>query len=274
MSVWAVGMVRDERDVIATWVRHLLDEVDHVHVADNRSTDGTREILAEVAKAEGHGRLTIEDDPEIGYYQSRKVSRLAEVARAHGATWVLACDADEVWYSRQGRIREALAALPPWHAVVKAPIYDHRATALDPAGDDPFRTMEYRERQPLAYNMWKVAFRPQEGAVVHQGNHGVDLPEPGQVVNGGEAGVLEIRHFPIRSPGQMTRKTINGATAYAATDLPENVGAHWRDWHRLIQAQGPDALAEVFRTYWWKLSPIDAGMVHDPAPVLRWRTET
>ena len=45
MITAAVTMVRDEADIIETTVRHMLTQVDVVIVADNRSVDGTREIL-------------------------------------------------------------------------------------------------------------------------------------------------------------------------------------------------------------------------------------
>lgn len=272
MTVVAIGLVKDEADIIEGWAGHLLDEVDLLLVGDNMSTDGTRAILNRLVDEADH-RLHVIDDPEPAYLQGQKMSALAQrAAMDHGADWVLAVDADEVWYSRRGRIREVLAALPSWHTVVRAPIYDHRATALDPAGTDPFRTMVYRENVPLDRRMWKVAFRPQDGAKIHQGNHGVDLPDPGQVVDGGEQGVLELRHFPIRTPEQMVRKTRNGAAAYAAAGdrLPASMGAHWRDWGKLLEALGEEALHDVYRTYYWFLSPIDAGLIHDPPPYRRW----
>ena len=33
----------------------------------------------------------------------------------------------------------------------------------------------------------------------------------------------------------------------------------------------PEVLGEVFRQHWWYLSPVDAGLVHDPAQYCRWR---
>jgi hypothetical protein len=271
MTVYAIGRVKDEHDIVFGWVRHLLDEVDYVIVADNASTDGTRELL-EKARVEDPDRLTVLDDSEPGYYQSAQMSELAEVARRRGATWIVPADADELWYSHRGRIREALAMLPDWWHVVRAPIYDHRATGLDPAGPDPFITMQWRERSPLGLR--KVAFRAQEGAVVEQGNHGVQLPDPGQVVDGDDSGLLVLRHFPVRSPQQMVTKAHNGAAAYrAAPDLPEDMGAHWRAWGRLLETYGPEGIHDAFREHWWRLSPVDAGLVHDPAPYLRWREE-
>jgi hypothetical protein len=73
-------------------------------------------------------------------------------------------------------------------------------------------------------------------------------------------GELEVRHYPYRSPEQMIRKARNGAAAYAATDLPETVGQHWRDYGRLTDEQ----IGEVFRRYFWSADPEADGLVHDP----------
>lgn len=263
VSVVGIAMVRDEADVIAGTLRHMADEVDELVVLDNGSTDGTREILEELAAVLP---LTVLDDPEVGYYQSRKMSdlaaRVAGVDRDPLGTWIVPFDADELWYGPR-RIAEVLVEADC--TVAKAALFNHLATALDGPGPDPFRSMVWRQREPAP--LPKVAFRWQPGAVVHQGNHGVTLP------NVIAKPLLEIRHFPARSAEQFTRKGLNGAAAYAHTDLPETEGAHWRGYGRLVDAHGPGVLGDVFRAHWWYLSPVDAGLVHDPAPYLRWRTD-
>jgi glycosyltransferase involved in cell wall biosynthesis len=87
-------LVKDEADIIGTTVPHLLASVDEVIVSDNGSTDRTLLELAEI----GDGRITIFRDEEVGYYQSRKMSALADAARSRGHEWVLPCDADEIWH--------------------------------------------------------------------------------------------------------------------------------------------------------------------------------
>ena len=57
MTTAAVTMVRDEADIIETTVRHMLTQVDVVIVADNRSVDGTREIVEQLP-------VHLLDDPE------------------------------------------------------------------------------------------------------------------------------------------------------------------------------------------------------------------
>jgi hypothetical protein len=260
LSAFGIAMVRDEADVIEGTVRHMAGELDHLIVADNRSSDGTRDILDQLAT---ELPLTVVDDPDPAYHQSAKMSRLAEQAADMGAVWVVPFDADELWLAPQ-RIGDTLAGLDC--DIAEAVLYNHLATAIDPGGDDPFTTMVWRQREPGA--LPKVAVRWQPGAVIHQGNHGVTLPSGGT-----RKQVLEIRHFPARSSAQFARKAINGAEAYRHTSLPESEGAHWRAYGRLYEQFGQQGLEEVFRLHWWYLSPIDAGLVHDPAPYRRWETQ-
>lgn len=258
MSAFGVSMVRDEADVIEGTLRHMAAEVDFMVVADNGSTDGTREILRGLVD---ELPLTVIDDPEPAYYQSRKMSRLAEIAaRRWGAEWIVPFDADELWFAEH-RVADVLARTRADVAV--ADLTDHYCTALDEADPDPFRSMVWRRREPAS--LPKVAFRWQPGTVIHQGNHGVTLPEPGAVKT-----LLQVRHFPYRSPAQMVRKARNGAAAYRATDLPEELGAHWRAYGDLIDRRGEEALHDVFRLHFWYLSPTDSGLVRDPAPYRRW----
>src|SRR5690242_16616279 len=98
-TTFAVAMVKDEADIVADTVEATLREVDAMIVADNGSTDGTREILADLP-------VTVIDDPDPAYYQSVKMTELAAQAADAGADWVLPIDADERWYSPHGRIAD------------------------------------------------------------------------------------------------------------------------------------------------------------------------
>lgn len=257
MTVWGVTMVKDEADVIEGTLRHLADEVDGLVVADNQSTDGTRDILSDLSR---ELPLHVVDDPIVAYDQSGKMTRLAALAAQIGATWIVPFDADEIWVFRGERIRLVLSECTA--NIVTAELFNHFPSAVDPEGSDPFETIQWRQRRlaPLP----KVAFRWHPDAVIHQGNHGVTLPNP-QVADG-----LEVRHFPYRSPEQFVRKARNGAAAYAATDLPQDVGAHWRGYGTILDRFGEQGLHDVFREHFWYLSPADAGLVPDPAPYMRW----
>ncbi len=241
--------------MIAATVAHMLTQVDHVVVEDNGSTDGTLDILADL------GVGAVLHDPTVGYYQSAAMSRLAAyTARAFRAEWVIPFDADEIWYSPHGRIADVLADFPD-AAILTAKLYDHVATGVDPGELDPVKRMGWRRREaaPLA----KVAVRPNLPVTIAQGNHSGSFPDPRTVDD-----LLVVRHYPYRSADQFVSKVRNGAAAYAATDLPEEAGKHWRDYGRLLDSGGPDAIGDVFRAWFWAADPAaDPSLIFDPAPV-------
>jgi hypothetical protein len=266
--VAAVGMMRDEEDVARHVVEHLADEgVDLIIVADNLSKDGTRDAL-EDARRDGVP-VTVVDDPEVGYHQADKMTALAAQAAGQGADWIVPFDADELWYVRGTRLAAELRNLPRTFRVARATMFNHFCTALDEDDPNPFRAMVYRKRE--LNPMGKVAYRWHADARLEQGSHSVSFPHEMSAFEA-TSFPLEIRHFPYRSARHMVRKARNGAEAYAATDLPQHVGAHWRQYGALIERFGPEALENVFREHFWFLSPTDNGMVLDPAPFKRFTT--
>jgi glycosyltransferase involved in cell wall biosynthesis len=258
MAVFGITMVKDEADLIEGTLRHMAGEVDRIVVADNGSTDGTRDIIAEL---EGELDLDVVDDPDPAYYQSAKMTALAARAAEQGATWIVPFDADELWYARH-RISTMLRRANTCNVAV-ARLFNHFSTSIDPPDPDPFRRMQWRQRDPAP--LPKVAFRWEPGAVIEQGNHGVVLPSGARPVQ-----KLEVRHFPYRSAEQFVRKARNGAAAYRAADLPVEQGAHWRAYGEILARHGVEALADVYREHFWYLSPTDSGLILHPAPYLRW----
>lgn len=271
MTAVAVTMVRDEADVIASTVRRMLAQVDAVIVADNLSTDETRPILD--ALADEYSSLLIVDDPDPAYRQSEKMSALAQRARSEfGATWVVPFDADEVWYSPfADTISEVLAEVPDRLHVVPADLFDHVATALDPDELDPIARIGWRrrDRAPLR----KVAARYRADLVIEQGNHGAHYAAfaPGLFDP-----ILVVRHFPYRSVEQFLRKVRNGSAAYrAAGTFDPAIGAHWRQWGDLLDSSGEEAVADIFRKWYWRATPGEPtgierenqpALLYDPAP--------
>lgn len=246
-----VAMCKDELDVVDGFVEWMASQADVLVISDNGSTDGTRERLDELAR---DFPLTVLDDPEVGYFQSRKVTALAALAAERGADIVIPADMDERWYSPFGRIADVLADFPQ-AAIFTAALYDHVASALDPDESDPVKRIGWRRRE--AAPLQKVACRPLAPVTIHQGNHSASYENT-------QDNLLVVRHYALRSPEQMVRKARNGGAAYAATTLPKEVGAHWRGWSQLSDEQ----LGEVFRRYYWAADPAgDPSLIYDPAPI-------
>jgi len=198
----AVTMVRDEADVIGWTLAHMLSQADHVIVADNRSVDQTRAILDQF------DHVTVIDDPEVGYYQADKMTRLAHLAGDMGAEWVIPFDADEAWTINPADLADT--------DVVEAHPYVYVPRSAEP---NPLR---WSWRLPEPERLKKVCFRYHPHVRLHMGNHNVD--RPGRRTNG-----AQVRHYQYRSLAQVARKVRQGAEAYDATNLPVTDGSHWRE---------------------------------------------
>ena len=119
MKLVLTVLARDEADVIDAQIAfHLNAGVDFVIATDNRSQDGTTEILESYAAA---GYLRLIHEPAEGLRQGEWVTRMARLAASdHGADWVINSDADEFWWPRGGSLKEVLEAVPERYGVVQA----------------------------------------------------------------------------------------------------------------------------------------------------------
>ena len=272
MSTAAVLLVKDELDILPSVLPHMLAQVDQVIVSDNMSTDGTREWLHDC----DDDRLLVLDDLEPAYYQSRKTTELAMRALDAGHSWVVPCDADEVWYVQadpERRIADYLAGTAPDVQIVKAELYNHIPTASDPPAEfnelnengekiSGQRTMVerigWRKREHGA--LPKVACRLHHELVIHAGNHSAYYPGVALAVDG-----LCIRHFSWRTAEQYLLKLRNGERAYAASDLPEGIGTHWR----MFAEATDETIREHFDRWFFSRDPeLDDSLIYDPAPVM------
>jgi GT2 family glycosyltransferase len=267
MSTAAVMMVKDELDVIEHVIAHLTDHVDVIYVSDNASKDGTLAWLEDVGVHEYPVRL--KHDPDPAYFQSIKTTAMAMRAFEDGHQWVVPCDADEVWYADGRPIKDFLDGLAPDIQIVAAELLHHFPTALDPPARDlvgvgdvpgaetivdafrltpepnPFKRIGYRKR--AASNL---------GKVIEAGNHDATTRGTALRTSG-----LHVRHYSWRTVEQFVRKIRNGEAAYAATDLPETTGDHWRKF-----AGKPDkAIADHFWLWFYFNDPeADDSMMFDP----------
>jgi hypothetical protein len=195
---------RDEEDVVGAMIGfHLATGVDHVVATDHRSVDGTTEILRGF---ERDGVLTYVRDDRPTISQRGVTTAMARRAAALGADWVIPADADEIWWSREGRLADVLDAVPRRYGAIRAP---WRHFVLRPDDGRAFHErMTLRSRPPADHDSpyhrhYKSVFRASPAVELDDGNHNV-RGMPGPVLRGWCP--IEVLHFPLRSAVQARSK--------------------------------------------------------------------
>ena len=89
----AIAMIRNEADLLSTFLARATALFDKIFIVDHQSTDGTRTMLEQ--RATDCQRIEIFDFRYQAYYQSEISNCLTRHAIAKGADWVFFLDADE-----------------------------------------------------------------------------------------------------------------------------------------------------------------------------------
>jgi glycosyltransferase involved in cell wall biosynthesis len=231
MRLAGITILRDECDVVEAFVRHHAALLDRLYLVDNRSTDGTAEILRRLA-AEGLP-IVLGSDAELRYYQGRKTTALIAAAQADGP-WdcLLPLDADEfLQLEDRGALEAELARLPPDAAGLLLSDQYVPGTADDAAEPDPVRRILHRAAavpaQPPAHGKIVVtgSLAAAPAMTAGEGNHhlllaGAPVPERRLVA-------ARVAHFPVRSAEQLVAKVATARLAWLSRhDYRPALGTH------------------------------------------------
>jgi hypothetical protein len=239
-------MVRNEADVIETFVRYHCAIVDRMIVVDHLSADATPEILAALADEGLPLEIVRESRPDMA--QSEVTSRwMRHAARERGADRVLPLDADEfLALEGGGDVRDALAALPgngahrvPWRTYVPRPEDPSDAPHL-------LARVQYRRRtEPKRY--FKViapaGLASRDDVVLKIGNHRL-LELSGRStrkIDDTETEGLFLGHFPVRSAAQLATKALLWPAWLANPDRPDKAVPHYRELFDRFKRGDPSA---------------------------------
>lgn len=235
-------LVRDEADIVDAQIAfHLNAGIDFVIATDNRSVDGTTEILERYAR-EGHLHLIDEQGDDLR--QSEWVTRMARLAATEfGADWVLNADADEFWCPRGASFRDLFTAIPERFGAIRGAWRNF----VPRPGDDGFFAERMTVRlgapsfhpHPLSTH-FKSAHRARADIRIGRGNHeafadGLD-PLRGWYP-------IEVLHFPVRSLEHCKRKYV---TQFVALDrnAEKGIPAHMAEGYEAYRAGTLDAFYE------------------------------
>ena len=209
-------LARDEIDIVDSWLAfHLNAGADVVIATDNRSHDGTTEVLEEYARS-GHVQLIREPGEDLR--QDEWVTRMARLAATrYGADWVINSDADEFWWPRGASLAEVLEAVPPRYGTVGAFL---RVFCPRP-GKEQFAdrmTVRFSALAPindpasLYKPIRKIVHRGHREIQVTRGNHAL-VDSPFAPLRGWFP--IECLHFPLRSEAQTAHKAELQGEAFA-----------------------------------------------------------
>lgn len=245
MQIAVISMVRNEADIIESFVRHAASFADKLYIVDHASTDGTYEILQQLA-AEGLP-LSVQQFSESEQAQAEVMTDLMEQAFAAGGDFVLPLDADEFLLPDGGQdmawCREALLSVCRPADIYQLPWVTYQ-TAEEYHGQQFILSMEsQRESRPeelgkllLGREAWeRTGFR------LSQGNHHALLPATDglQRLKPLPLTGVYLAHFPWRSSDQAASKAAVGWLANVAKySRQTNLANHWRKgFYRLLAGE-------------------------------------
>lgn len=206
-KVWAVTMVGDEVDIVEYSLQHMVSEgVDGIIIADNLSTDGTRQLIEKVKASVGIP-IIIMEDKEIGYYQDRKMNFLARLAHEQGASWIIPFDIDELWCGLKKPLAEVLRR-EPRSQVIGLHSFTRVETGYDVISENPFLRLVYRFSYSSRY--CKVCYKFSPDIVIGMGNDAVYDASSREKKYEVFDDALAIQHFPWRSVRQFINKMKRG----------------------------------------------------------------
>jgi hypothetical protein len=235
MKIVLTVLARDEADVIEAQVSfHLNAGVDFVIATDNKSQDGTTEILEAYSR---EGVLHLIREPAEGLRQGEWVTRMARLAATeYRADWVINTDADEFWWPRGRSLKEVLAAVPDAYGVVQGFWRSFVPRPDDGAFFAERMTVRLSQHAPINdptsfYRpVVKVAHRADPQVTVARGNHALANSRLRTLTTWHP---IEVLHFPLRSRAQWMRKVELQGEAFTKHIERSGTGYHLKGYDAL-----------------------------------------
>ena len=270
-NFWAIGMAKDEGDIIDHTMYHFAaNGAAGIIIADNLSKDDTRqkmeEAKANIAKYNPNIEIIIVEDNVVAYTQSDKMTNLASMARGYGAQWVIPFDIDEIWYSPGRTLHDAFELLNKEGVDAYKVLYtNHSVTDSDPKGLSPFHTMQWKWSLPTNHKSC-FKFRDSDSFVkISNGNHFVQH-------NGWNIGsniktvIDDYGHDKIIFGPQLILNAYESCKALGpGADLYN--GAAWAEHFKIYESDGIDGLNRYYENN--ILVKGDTGsLIFSPTPIM------
>lgn len=244
-KIFSISMVKNEMDIIESFVRYNVNYLDGMIILDNCSTDSTFKILQSL-KNEGLPIFIIEDDSNDFDKVSKINQLLLRAVNEFNADIIVPLDADEFLLSSTGgNPRKYLETLEsPDYYVAKWKVY---VPNFDKNMDEKFIPNKITLARDDSTRGWHTLFKvifPKElvkdyGVRLTRGNHSLVYDKQyEEVLNRVVNSDIRIAHFPIRSKEQTISKvSVGWLNAISSVEKKPNDSFHWKRIFNQLKAQ-------------------------------------
>jgi len=245
MKIAVVGMVKNEADIIESFVRYTLTFADEIILHDDGSKDNTPYILNALSD-EYEGRIIVKkrtDDFSAGRKQNTITkSLLDEAYEKSKPDWLIPLDADEFLISRSGKpVREIFEKMDrscchfvKWRQFICMP---GEGLTINEKIFVPSKFKRYHLDESI--NLPKVVIPSSlydiEQSIIAIGNHDLFRIDGG-IIPKKESEDMILAHYQVRGRNQIMRKALCGWTStLLMPQRGENQGYHQKITYDLIK---------------------------------------
>ena len=238
MKVFSISMIKNEADIIESFIRYHQSIFDGMVILDNGSTDNTLPIIQKL-QAEGYA-IYLYQDKNTEYNQDEKMSKLLSITfEKYEPDIVFPLDADEFLIASNNNINPKEYFL----MMNLNTCYYLKWRTYIPTKTDNIKEISPIKRmnhvRPDMYEKFSKVVVPKH--VFNQflpkltmGNHDINLNS--RDIKKEEFGLLKIAHFPVRSIEQIKSKVLVGWINFLSKPSRKpGDGFQWEHIYRIIK---------------------------------------
>jgi len=258
MKIAAVSMVKNESDIIESFIRHTLTFCDELIVYDDNSADGTARIIKALQDEGLNLSSLLYDNPKRGRYQEYITNLLISVAvNKCSADFIIPLDADEFLVSNvvnaNINVRDLLVHIASIGEYAFAAPHIHFVPTVFERQNNVFLPEYFTEHYDYnnvseQYDTNKIMFSSklvkEHNATINPGNHNLFWTNGDEVVMSPKKFVPELilAHLPYRNTWQMAAKAIIKYTGCLLMPdhkvNPQNQGNLYCNIYRKFKSEG------------------------------------
>ncbi len=238
MKIVAVMTMRNEADIIESWIRYYYRVADHILITDNLSMDGSDDLVLKLAD-EGLPISLIRDNRPGHLQQERMEIMMNHAFYDLEADWVLLLDADEFLIPPMGETLRDIFIELNQNQTLKVPWVTYVPTINDPGEPNVLKRVSHRlqkEVKQIYKVMVPVKIGKNKNVLITMGNHDIRIGKKRVKCQEPPSGMV-LAHFPVRSRVQISTKILVGwLSTLSSSRHTGGKSYHWKNlFDRIIE---------------------------------------